>query len=216
MKSDSIILFPSAFLLSLPYFAYPSLITKVLPIYFLALFPLIPGASARFNVVSIGLLLSSVGDIALQLGDDGLYFIGGLAFFLMAHVAYIIFFYHSNLQISSFAIFCIFAVTLLYILLPNIGSDLKLPVIVYALVIATMGGMSLSRFWLNKGSDYLTSLYGVLGAGIFLISDTILALNKFYSPFSGAQTFVMITYYIGQTLIAASNHTAVKTSKMKA
>jgi hypothetical protein len=80
MKSDAFILLATAALLSLTYFVYPSVLTKVLSIYFLALFPLAPGSRSRFGLVSIGLLLSSVGDILLFLGSDGLYFIGNFSF----------------------------------------------------------------------------------------------------------------------------------------
>lgn len=76
MKSDGNILFMTALVLSMVYFAFPSPTTKILSIWFLALYPMIPGSRAKFNLVSYGLLLSSVGDIFLELGTEGLYFIG--------------------------------------------------------------------------------------------------------------------------------------------
>ena len=76
MKSNANILFMTALVLAMCYFAHRSVPTKVLCVWFLALFPKFPGSGARFNMVSYGLLLSSLGDISLELGRDGPYFIG--------------------------------------------------------------------------------------------------------------------------------------------
>lgn len=76
MKSNSNILFMTSLVLAMCYFAHRAVYTKVLCIWFLAWYPKFPGSGAKFNLVSYGLLLSSVGDISLELGRDGLYFIG--------------------------------------------------------------------------------------------------------------------------------------------
>lgn len=76
MKYNSNILFMTSLVLAMVYFAHPSAPTKIFCIWFLALFPKFPGSGAKFNVVSYGLLLSSVGDISLEMGNDGAYFIG--------------------------------------------------------------------------------------------------------------------------------------------
>lgn len=109
--------------------------------------------------------------------------------------------------------FAVFVVVLLCILLPEIPSDLKLPVTVYALVIGTMVGAAWSKC-INGNKWDTNKLMGAIGALIFVVSDTIIAVNKFYFPFDSAKTWVMITYYLGQTLIAASTHLNVS-SKMK-
>jgi hypothetical protein len=76
MKSNGNILFMTALVLAMVYFAHPSVPTKVLCVWFLALFPKFPGSGARLHWVSLGLMLSSVGDISLELGREGPYFIG--------------------------------------------------------------------------------------------------------------------------------------------
>ena len=41
----------------------------------------------------------------------------------------------------------------------------------------------------------------VAGALLFVLSDSILAINKFYMPFDLAGTFIMLTYGFAQYLI---------------
>jgi hypothetical protein len=47
---------------------------------------------------------------------------------------------------------------------------------------------------------------GVIGALSFVISDSLLAYNRFAHPIAGAKYGVMITYYTAQLLIAASTY----------
>lgn len=79
MKSTAPVLFLTSAILSGVYFAFPSPATKVLSIYFLVLFPVVFSESgAKFSLVSLGLALSSIGDILLEISGDGLFFIGEL------------------------------------------------------------------------------------------------------------------------------------------
>lgn len=81
---------------------------------------------------------------------------------------------------------------LLKILIPKVPSDLTIPVIVYALVILSMG-ITASQGKLNFGR--------ILGAVIFAVSDSTLAINKFVQPIECGQMVVMITYYLAQILL---------------
>lgn len=134
--------------------------------------------------------------------------VGGLLFFLIAHVFYIFYFFEQPIRRLCFVPFAIFVFVLLYVLLPKMEEDLKIPVIVYALVIGCMAGMAWSRAVNGEKWDS-NKLLGAIGAVVFVISDAIIAVDKFYSPFESAKTWVMITYYFGQTLIAASSHLSV-------
>jgi uncharacterized membrane protein YhhN len=40
-----------------------------------------------------------------------------------------------------------------------------------------------------------------LGAGFFMLSDTLLAINRFVSPLPMSQVWVLSTYYVAQVLI---------------
>ncbi|CAM9124998.1 unnamed protein product, partial [Ectocarpus fasciculatus] len=137
---------------------------------------------------------------------------GGLLFFLIAHVFYIAYFFEKPIRLMAYLPFAVFVVVLLCILLPEIPGDLKLPVTVYALVIGTMVGAAWSKC-INGNKWDTNKLMGAIGALIFVVSDTIIAVNKFYFPFDSAKTWVMITYYLGQTLIAASTHLNVSSKR---
>ena len=45
------------------------------------------------------------------------------------------------------------------------------------------------------------NLYVFFGAIAFVISDSILAINKFYAPFEKSSFFIMLTYLVAQYLI---------------
>lgn len=49
--------------------------------------------------------------------------------------------------------------------------------------------------------DNRTARYLLTGAVFFIISDSVLAINKFYLSFSGAAWIIMITYVLAQWLI---------------
>jgi uncharacterized membrane protein YhhN len=128
------------------------------------------------------------------------------------------YFFEKPIKPMWFAPFAVFVVTLLYVILPGIDGPLKLPVVVYALVIGLMAGMAWSRCGgggRDRPWDYYKTL-GAVGAVVFVVSDTIIAVDKFYLPFASAKTWVMVTYYLGQTMIAASSHLDTKTNKRKA
>ncbi len=50
--------------------------------------------------------------------------------------------------------------------------------------------------WKNPGN-----LYVFIGAIVFVISDSILAINKFYTPIEKSSFFIMLTYLVAQYLI---------------
>jgi uncharacterized membrane protein YhhN len=62
------------------------------------------------------------------------------------------------------------------LLLPSLG-DLTIPVFIYALVISTMLLFAFALMWKKPANWYI-----LIGAVIFVSSDSILAFNKFYNP----------------------------------
>jgi uncharacterized membrane protein YhhN len=153
-------------------------------------------------LVILGLVLSLAGDVFLMLPDD-LYFIFGLASFLVAHLFYI----GAYRSRGSFGftwwlalLYLAYAATLLYLLWPSI-TDARIPVIVYAAVLMVMGWQA-AEMWLSW-SD-LSALAAMSGAIFFLLSDSTLALNRFRSPIRQSSIIVMSTYWAAQLLIAWS------------
>ena len=89
----------------------------------------------------------------------------------------------------------------LILLFKLIGPGLDnytIPVIFYAIAISTMFLVSFSR----KHSTSSASFQSVLtGACLFVISDSLIALNKFWEPFFQSGLWIMLTYGSAQFLI---------------
>jgi uncharacterized membrane protein YhhN len=155
----------------------------------------------------LALLFSWIGDVILIFTDQGeMYFIFGLVAFLISHLVYISLFLKQekkSINLKSY-LFKIGIVALLFyfilmlgLLLPKLGP-LKIPVIVYAVVITAMLFFALKGcfLWIKPASSYIFA-----GAVVFVCSDSILAFNKFHTPLPNASFFIMITYILAQYLI---------------
>jgi len=155
----------------------------------------------------IALLFSWIGDVILLFADIAeIYFILGLVAFLISHIAYCVLFNKQitgEIQINKFLfgigsiIIAFYLVAMVLFLMPDLG-DLKIPVIVYAAVISTMllFAFNGSLIWKKPGS-----LYVFLGAVVFVISDSILAIDKFHAPIEKSSFFIMLTYLMAQYLL---------------
>ena len=164
----------------------------------------------RFSTKKIlltALTLSWVGDIILMFADKGeLYFIAGLIAFLLSHISYIILFSKQlkiNLKKSKIIFWvgvtaiAFYLIVIMLILLPSLG-DLKIPVFVYALTISIMLLFALKGFlnWQKPANSYI-----LIGAIVFVASDSLLAFDKFYAPLQYSSLLVMATYLLAQYLI---------------
>ncbi|MGH8561430.1 MAG: lysoplasmalogenase, partial [Nevskiales bacterium] len=130
-------------------------------------------------------------------------FVPGLLSFLVAHLLYIAAFSAPAgfLAAPLLALpYLAGAGLLLVILLPKTGT-LALPVIVYSAALATMGWQAAGR-WQTLQDD--ASLCAMIGAILFMVSDSVLAINRFARPFRAAEALLLTTYFAAQTLIALS------------
>ena len=75
-------------------------------------------------------------------------------------------------------------------MLQYLPSDLVAPVAVYCAAIATMAARAYVR---PPGFLHASNFLGVVGAFTFMVSDSVLAINKFVLPFGAAQTIVMVS-----------------------
>ena len=89
------------------------------------------------------------------------------------------------------------ATGLVVVLYPRLG-ELRLPVVVYAGVLMFMVLNALFRFRRTNAQSFWMSF---AGAVLFMLSDSILAINKFLEPVPNAGLLVMSTYLAGQFLI---------------
>jgi uncharacterized membrane protein YhhN len=174
----------------------------------------------RSATVVGAIFFSLAGDIFLLWPS---YFIPGLVAFLVAHFLYI-FSYRQHreeggpegiqgIQKLRLAFPVVLAGTgLLIILYPNLG-ELRIPVIVYTLVITVMVLNGLFRL----GRTNPESFWMVLGGAMFfMVSDSLLAVNKFLLPVSNSNFWIMSTYIIAQFLIVEGllrHHLSVVSSK---
>jgi len=105
----------------------------------------------------------------------------------------------SDWKVKSKAIlpFSIFFIGLISILKDGLG-DFLIPVIIYGVAISIFGFVSLLNNLLKKDR---ASLLLLSGAVLFILSDSMIALHKFYEAQPIYPAVIMITYIVAQFLI---------------
>jgi uncharacterized membrane protein YhhN len=159
--------------------------------------------AADNKLIIAGLFFSWAGDVLLMFESRGaLFFIFGLLCFLITHICYIIYFLSIKSPQPSLmrkqpwmaALLAAYVCSLVMLLLPHLG-ELKIPVMIYAVVICTMAICSLHVFYkVNNPANILFAA----GALLFAASDSLLAINKFYKPFPLAALLIIFTYCLAQ------------------
>jgi len=163
--------------------------------------------SARYRRwMAAGMVFSLAGDVFLMLPQDA--FVPGLVSFLLAHLCFILAF----LDDSGFAerpwgmLACVaYGLFNLWALWPSLPPALHVPVVVYVLVLAAMGGQSVVRQRRHADDALAASAqWSMAGALIFMLSDTLLAWDRFrfVIPLSGV--WVLVTYYTALWCLARS------------
>jgi uncharacterized membrane protein YhhN len=168
-----------------------------------------------------GLFFSTLGDILLMLVPQNSkipFFIFGLGAFLLAQLFYSSVFL-SKASLSRgflaknkfFALpFLVYLFCLLSILWNGLPSELRLLVSIYGIAIIFM---ALTAFNLKNviSKDAFQMIFP--GALLFVLSDSLIAINKFGTPFKGAHFAIMLTYIIGQFLIVYGTQKTLGTQK---
>jgi uncharacterized membrane protein YhhN len=175
-------------------------LTTLLLLFLAAFAPAAHGPAYRFAIL-IGLVFSLAGDVFLMLPRDR--FIVGLASFLLAHLAYIVAFGVAGPPVSDLQLLLplgVVAAILVRLLWPGLGK-LRIPVVLYTATIVVMVWRAWAR---SRGIPSLGTALAASGAALFLVSDALLALNRFRRSFPSAQVAVQVTYVAAQALIAMS------------
>lgn len=165
-------------------------------------------SNQSLSTMLLAALVFSWGGDVLLMGTGDLYFMLGLGSFLLAHVFYIFTFRQfrnedetnalQGLQRIRFAFpIVLFGTGLVIILYPNLGG-LTVPVLIYAGVLTVMVLNALFRFGRTTSPSFA---YVFGGAILFMISDSVLAINKFLEPVEGAGIWIMLTYIAAQFFI---------------
>jgi uncharacterized membrane protein YhhN len=154
--------------------------------------------------VVAALFFSWVGDVLLLFQqNDQLFFLLGLSAFLIAHIFYIIFFHQVRVRESIkgnpwlLLVVVIYYAALMTILSPFL-RDMKLPVRIYGIVISFMFMLAMH---MPAIKNKIAGKWMMFGALLFVISDSTLAINKFYHPFELANVLIMLTYGLAQLFI---------------
>lgn len=148
-------------------------------------------------MILVGLIFSTIGDVFLI--KDRKFFVQGLVAFLIGHICFVVAFYTTPNWFSSI-FYLAYVAFFLSILWRDLGS-LKIPVIVYSLALAAMSWFALSRMIENHNHH---TFHAFLGSISFVISDSLLAYNKFKSPIPLSPVWILGTYFLAQWLIAMS------------
>lgn len=168
---------------------------KIFPIGILGIVVLQAAPSSIRTTLICALIFSGCGDLLLAFD----LFIYGVGAFLLAQLSYAWIFksYWQGLQQRWLltALLSGYVVVMGSILLPNLG-DLQLPVLAYLIVIATMG--------LLAAQSSLPIRWAVIGALLFIVSDSFIAINKFVTPLPMAGFLIMSTYYAAQLMLVNS------------
>jgi uncharacterized membrane protein YhhN len=178
----------------------------LLPLLMILLLQKINLSGSRLNRLMLtGLIFSWSGDVILEFSKTNAgMFVPGLLCFLLAHVMYFLVFITTPGKNSILS-------NRLWLLLPvmiyGTGlvsylyrdlAEMKLPVIIYAIVILTMLSGAIYRKEKVNRRSYLLVLWGAI---LFVISDSSIAVNKFSLQFESSEIVIMSTYILAQYLI---------------
>ncbi|MBS0501297.1 MAG: sterol desaturase family protein [Burkholderiaceae bacterium] len=154
----------------------------------------------RSRLLLLAALLGSLaGDVFLMLPGR---FMPGLVSFLLAHLGYIALFRQGvpwfGQRAALAATLALGAGMYAFLWWGGLPAALRGPVAAYVLVIALMAAQAWGRWAVHRDR---AALGVALGACCFMLSDSLLAINRFVTPLPGAQVWVLASYYAAQALI---------------
>lgn len=182
------------------------LICKPLILISLGIYYWFNSSGNRSMLVLLAIFFSFGGDTLLMFEDsNSLFFILGLVSFLISHIFYIpAYRQHRDEQLADglqgiqrvrLAFPIVLAGTGLVIVLYPVLGALKFPVMAYALVLVLMVLNALFRFGRTNSRSFWMVFAGAI---LFMLSDSILAINKFLEPIAHSGLYIMSTYILAQ------------------
>lgn len=197
-------------------------LTMVIALILVAISAYSISARGRFESMSLYLMGAALagslaGDVFLML--DG-FFIPGLVSFLVAHLFYVALFKRGQRWFphrgALAATLGIGVAMYAFLWTGGLPAALRAPVAAYVLVIALMAAQAIGRATVLRDAP---ALWVALGAGFFMVSDSLLATHRFVVPLPLSSVWVLATYYAAQGLIvtgwlrglaSAPTHTALR------
>ena len=184
-------------------FISKSALMPVLATYFLT--QTRSGSSGLKTWILLALIFSWIGDLLLLFEEKkSVFFLLGLSSFFVAQVFYIVFFHNIRMKeyIRGNALLLLLVIVYYFILMSIVSpflGNMKLAVRIYGVVLSFMWMLAMhTLFSKNKKAGW----WMTLGAILFVASDSLLAINKFYSTFNYAPLMIMLTYGLAQLFIA--------------
>ena len=156
-----------------------------------------------------GLVFSLVGDVLLMWPER--YFVVGLGAFLFAHIAYLAAFTRGMKFPSTWTVWGFYLAIgagMYFALSDRLPAELKLPVALYAFALATMGAQAMGRYFSLRTQ---TAMLAAAGGIFFMVSDGLLAVDRFRAAIPYGAIVVLVPYYVAQVLIAMSTQRGEQT-----
>ncbi|XP_058815555.1 lysoplasmalogenase-like protein TMEM86A isoform X2 [Topomyia yanbarensis] len=179
-----------------------STVLKCLPIVSLWIFVFLTGfkleKSYRYKQwILIGLVFSCLGDLLLNYDM----FEAGMAAFGVAQIFYISAFGFKPLKPWLGLPLYGLGIAAVVLMFDNLPLIIQICLPIYGALLLTMCWRSWARIDTVKNT---TRMICGIGSALFVISDSIIAFDKFYTPINNAQIAIMVTYYLAQFGIALS------------
>ena len=171
-------------------------IVKPIPIILLLLQIYFSSNVLANQLLLFGLIFSLLGDLSLL--RKNLFYLG-LLFFLTAHILYFSLFIIFAIDVNWILVVPFIFYSIILFSLLNLASIIKSSAIILYMSAISLMGFSGLNLYLERFD--IPSLLIFLGGLLFILSDSVLAYNKFKSHFKVAEIVILSTYYLAQTLI---------------
>ncbi|WP_346863059.1 lysoplasmalogenase [uncultured Draconibacterium sp.] len=160
------------------------------------------------KMATLGFLFSWFGDLFMMFSGRFLFFVLGIASFLVAQLFYS-FLFLRTINISGkrpflkkrpvwLTVYIAYGLIVYIVLFPHLGMVLKAAILFYLVAILTMSAMALNRY--GNGHPHSFSLV-FAGSLLFVCSDTMIAVNRFIFPLPYEGLLIMSSYIAAQYLI---------------
>lgn len=157
--------------------------------------------------IFVGLLFSCLGDALLIWHEK--HFVTAMIAFAIAHISYIRAFGFSRPYkwLKGIPFYGI-SLVVFYFFYPGLQGILLPGVFLYVAILVSMGWRAFASVDIMENEWSWTSLCGVIGSILFIVSDLVIGINKFVVPVPFSRIWIMTTYYSAQAFIALSavNH----------
>lgn len=186
-------------------------LAKPLLLVWVAVYFLVEAKGLDKTVVKLaffGFLFSWTGDLFMMFSGEFLYFVFGIVSFMVAQVLYAFlflrainisgkrpFFKKKPIWLIPYIAFGLIIYILLFI---HLDALLKIAIFVYIIAILGMSSMALNRYGNANPISFSLVFAGSL---LFVISDSLIAINRFLVSIPYEGLFIMSTYIAAQYLI---------------